>query len=1011
MRSSLIVAIALLFEGSLGGCSGSAAQQPALTIMPSDLSSPITQPTVFSAVLVNSTDEVTWTVTGGTLSNTSGLHVTYMPPLGSGMGTLTATAGKLTAMVQITSEPPTKKIPGLTAPVTVQYDAQDVPHIQCAHAADCLAAQGYLQARDRLFPMDFLRHVAKGKVAELVGANGLSQDIQFRTLFTTRDGKRIEDELVKSIDPATKALLDAFVAGINTYLAELRASHGALPGEYAQLLFPISAADIADWTEQDTLAIARLNQFQLSESLTAETANGVFAQTYGVPGAPHLDPGKMEVWIRAASPLTEQGHTLSPTGTHTPVVPAASHAQTLPVKRPRLFDLSKWRAVLSATAAKTEAVRERLRPADASVGSNNWVVSAAKSAAHMAMVANDPHLSLQYPPLFHLATMTSSTPADHLNLAGGSFPGIPGALVGRGEHVGWGVTVVGYDVTDIYLETFPDVVNCPNAAQGIPCVKFKGANVSVIPAPAIFLVRVGPGASGLVDAGNPAVRAAHPGLPSVPPAVLVVPHHGPVIQAPPGLAQGTGGAGVSFRWTGHEPNTQDLKAFYGLNTAASVDAAIEALKDYATGAQNFVLADDQGHIGYDPHALVPIRPFAVNGTPLMPWFPLPGDGTVNVEWGPVGTNCAAPAGAPASCWTPDNLLPQGTDPPKGYFFTANADPIGVSDDNTPLAHPPYLSFDWDDSSGFRATRIEQRIEAAIKASGSVSLADMESIQADHVSRPGMAFTPIIAALPTGGAPPELAAAQGVLAKWATNGWDCPSGVIGTDPRGPADTTPAVVQNSAGCFLFHEFLRTLAINVFSDDLKVAKQGINALSAVKAMLFMLSLDPADSRTSFCNDVDATGKTVATKTCGAQVQAALVQAYDTLAAQLGPNPSSWTWGRVHTIRPVSLLALVTTGYQPGPFARPGGVFTVDVGNPSLSASGLDFAYGSGGNVRHISLMDPTNPKTRMQLPGPERDGPAVGPGPDLLGQWVKNSYFDYAFGDQIKGAAVSIQTFKAP
>ncbi|HEX7838481.1 MAG TPA: penicillin acylase family protein, partial [Kofleriaceae bacterium] len=141
---------------------------------------------------------MTWTVTGGTVSNTAGLHVTYMPPLGTGMGTLTATAGALTASVQISSAPPTRNIPGLTGPVTVQYDAQDVPHIQCAQAADCLAAQGYLQARDRLFPMDFLRHVARGKVAELVGSNGLAQDIQFRTLFTTRDGKRLESELIKA---------------------------------------------------------------------------------------------------------------------------------------------------------------------------------------------------------------------------------------------------------------------------------------------------------------------------------------------------------------------------------------------------------------------------------------------------------------------------------------------------------------------------------------------------------------------------------------------------------------------------------------------------------------------------------------------------------------------------------------------------------------------------------------------------------------------------------------------
>jgi hypothetical protein len=114
---------------------------------------------------------------------------------------------------------------------------------------------------------------------------------------------------------------------------------------------------------------------------------------------------------------------------------------------------------------------------------------------------------------------------------------------------------------------------------------------------------------------------------------------------------------------------------------------------------------------------------------------------------------------------------------------------------------------------------------------------------------------------------------------------------------------------------------------------------------------------------------------------------------------------------MQPVSLLALVTTNYAPGPYARPGGAFTVDVGSPDLAAGGLSFPYHSGGNVRHISLMDPAKPVIKMQLPGPERDGSTVLAGPDLLGQWVNNQYFDFAFGDQINSVAVSSQTFKAP
>jgi penicillin amidase len=310
------------------------------------------------------------------------------------------------------------------------------------------------------------------------------------------------------------------------------------------------------------------------------------------------------------------------------------------------------------------------------------------------------------------------------------------------------------------------------------------------------------------------------------------------------------------------------------------------------------------------------------------------------------------------------------------------------------------------------------IEAAVAAKGKVSLADMQAIQSDHVSRPGAAFKPFIdAALVdplVGTLSDDQKLGQSVLDQWATNGFDCPSGLTGTDPkRSPVDATTAVVQNSAGCMLFHTFLRALLTNVFTDDLAVAGQSVNGLHAIKAMLSALDTHPdahvkAQLGASFCNDV---GK--GATTCNQKVAAALAQAVGLLKAKVGKQPTDWVWGRVHTMQPVSLLQLVTTNYEPGPYARPGGAFTVDVGNPTVDANdGVSFPYTSGGNVRHISVMDPQAPQVKMQLPGPERDGPTTVIGPNLLGGWVSNTYFDFAFGSQISSVAVSSQTFdKAP
>jgi acyl-homoserine lactone acylase PvdQ len=179
----------------------------------------------------------------------------------------------------------------------------------------------------------------------------------------------------------------------------------------------------------------------------------------------------------------------------------------------------------------------------------------------------------------------------------------------------------------------------------------------------------------------------------------------------------------------------------------------------------------------------------------------------------------------------------------------------------------------------------------------------------------------------------------------------------------------------------------------------------------MLHMLE-NPTTADQSFCQNVDASGAVIGNTSCAKQVRTALVNAFSTLSARLGdPAGGEWVWGRVHTFQPVSQFPLVTLGYEPGPFARPGGAFTVDVASPSLTGTGTSFAFGSSGNVRHISVMDPAAPVVRMQLPGPEVSNPyGVTVGPDLLADWARNIYFDYAHGDQILGSTVATQSFTA-
>ncbi|HZR08364.1 MAG TPA: penicillin acylase family protein [Myxococcales bacterium] len=995
-------------------CSGD-EPKPTLTISPSGAQT-ASGPVTVTASPAELSNDVTWALTGpGTISGNKGLAVVYRPPVPANpaqTATVTATALGQTATVTFTPQtaalpavgiPANAQGPVLTGNVDVTYDQNDIPHIFCGNQNDCFAVQGYIQAQDRLFQMDLFRRIARGRLASLIGSTGVSQDTQILTVFITRDLQRIEDVLVANLDAGSKAKIQAFTNGVNAYIAFLKAHPTLMPGEYAQVPGPTTPNDIPDWTLQDTLAIGRLQQFQLSETIEKETALGLFALTFAPAPAPsaHPDAARFNFY---ANDVTQpvKAYTLSD-----PDPAIASRVGGSGAQNAAAPDLSGLASGLGHVNAQMREMIEVFGSLRNDAGSNNWVVDGAHSATGFAMVANDPHLSLQYPPLFHLAAMTASD-GSGLNLIGGSFAGIPGALIGRGAHVGWGVTVVGYDVTDLYQEKLTDCTHPAPLVCG--AVQFNGGVVPIAVKQYPIAVKGGT-ATGT--------------------AVLVVPHHGPIVHYDPATQ-----TAISMRWTGHEGNTQDLKAFLDLNNASAVGddtaaagTAFAALKNYAVGAQNFVLADDQGHIGYDPHALVPVRDWISPAQP--PWLPLPGD-SGTAEWGRTGrgdTACAANP-APADCWVADDLLPRGVNPAKGYFATANSDPAGYTDDGSPLFNTvggtlyKYLSYDWDDPTAIRYARIAQLLKGkTTTGTQKVSLQDMQAIQSDHMVLLAKLFEDRGFYPANGTAPASSAAAYAagrtLLGTWASVNYECPTGLTTSDPKSPAVTDTTTLDQSAGCLLFHTFFRTLLKNVFDDDMAVVAAATGQSfsgdggAEIRALMSMLK---TPNTHAFCDDVSSTFTVTASKTCEQQVVAALASAVGTLQGAYGTDTHKWLWGRVHTMTTVSQAApLIAGGFTAGPFARPGGLLTVDVGNPSGSQSSpLGFAYGSGSNVRFISVMDPAaaNAQVKMQLPGPERDAPfgVFSSSPDLIGQYVTNTYFDFLYGHQIDNKGLSTQRFSA-
>ena len=163
-------------------------------------------------------------------------------------------------------------LPGLDHQVKVKRDGQGVPHISASTERDAYYAVGYMHAEDRLFQMDATRRQASGTLAELLGPSALASDGQLRTLGLRRAAQRS----LNALSPQSLAILDAYSAGVNAWLAR-----NPLPSEYAAL--ELTKANVPAWTPLDSAAVNKLLAFGLSFDLNdiSNTQKLIAYQTAG----------------------------------------------------------------------------------------------------------------------------------------------------------------------------------------------------------------------------------------------------------------------------------------------------------------------------------------------------------------------------------------------------------------------------------------------------------------------------------------------------------------------------------------------------------------------------------------------------------------------------------------------------------------------------------------------------------------------------------------------------------
>ncbi|CAN0577208.1 unnamed protein product, partial [Laminaria digitata] len=80
--------------------------------------------------------------------------------------------------------------------------------------------------------------------------------------------------------------------------------------------------------------------------------------------------------------------------------------------------------------------------------SNEWIVSGARSASGKPLLANDPHLGLTAPGMWHLARIVTPD----FKASGAAIPGQPFFMVGQNGHLSWGLTTTHADTQDLFIE-------------------------------------------------------------------------------------------------------------------------------------------------------------------------------------------------------------------------------------------------------------------------------------------------------------------------------------------------------------------------------------------------------------------------------------------------------------------------------------------------------------------------------------------------------------------------------
>ncbi len=443
----------------------------------------------------------------------------------------------------------------------VVRDAHGIPQLYADNSTDLFYAQGFVQAQDRFFEMDFRRHVTAGRLSELFGTSTVETDMYIRTM----GWRRVAERELDLLSPETKSYLDAYSDGVNAYLKGR--SPTDLSVEYTVLGLTGLDYEPEKWTPVDSLAWLKAMAWDLRGNMDDEVARARLSVSRSPEQVAELYPRY-------------------PYARNKPIVntprPAGAGARFR----------APWGqgAVLALEAVRrgVDAIPD-LMGRGSGIGSNSWVVSGEHTVSGKPLLANDPHLDASIPGIWyqmglHCRSVDADCPFD---VSGFTFSGVPGVVIGHNRDIAWGMTNLDPDVTDLYLEKVTGKTYLYDGKQ-VPLTERDE------------VIRIAGESSRLIT-----VRSTRHG-PLLSDVSAELSSVGANADVPADAPPRENGYGVALAWTALTPRpTAD--AIFALDQASSWLEFREAARSFAVPSQNLVYADTDGNIGYQAPGAIPIR--------------------------------------------------------------------------------------------------------------------------------------------------------------------------------------------------------------------------------------------------------------------------------------------------------------------------------------------------------------------------------------------------------------------